>query len=195
MIGWLAGEVVDRDATSVIVNVAGVGYNVHVPTSLAVPARGQAIELFTSLQVREDSMTLYGFGDRRTLRLFELLLTSSGVGPKLAIATMSALRPDALERALAHGEIATLTQVPGIGKKVAERLVLELQDKVAAAAATPVAVSPDSVTGEVREALHGLGYSVGEVDRVLQQLPERRNGDADVSDVLREALRLLGGTR
>lgn len=194
MIGWLNGEVIDRDASFVVVNVGGVGYNVHVPTSLTVPARGERMELFTSLQVREDSLTLYGFANRRALRLFELLLTSSGVGPKLAIATMSALHPDALETALANADISTLTQVPGIGKKVAERLVLELQDKVVASAvAVPVAEAATGVLGEVREALQGLGYSVSEIEGAFRQLTVRGDGDADVSTVLRKALGLLGG--
>jgi holliday junction DNA helicase RuvB len=130
VIAHLRGRVAHRTATDVVVDVQGVGYLVHVAAGERVPPHGELVELHTSLQVREESMTLYGFLDRGSLTLFELLLTSSGVGPKLALAALGTHRPDVLRTAIASGDLPTLTAVPGVGKKVAERLVLELKDKV-----------------------------------------------------------------
>jgi len=130
MIAHVRGTVTHRIAGSVVIDVGGVGYLVHVTAADHIPAQGQEVELHTSLQVREDSMTLYGFTARSSLVLFELLLSSSGVGPKLALAALGTHRPDVLRLAIAGGDTATLTAIPGVGKKVAERLVLDLKDKV-----------------------------------------------------------------
>ncbi|MEX0834836.1 MAG: Holliday junction branch migration protein RuvA [Nitriliruptor sp.] len=195
MISHLRGTVAARDAGSVVVDVAGVGYLVHVAPSDSVPARGQEIVLHTSLQVREDSMTLYGATERGSIQLFELLLTASGVGPKLALAYLSTHRPDVLRTAIAAGDLDTLTQVPGVGRKGAERLVLELKDKVGGVGAPLVGVAgagevqaSDALT-EVRDGLLALGYSSAEVQPVLATLVG--TGD-DVSDLLRRALRTIG---
>jgi Holliday junction DNA helicase RuvA len=199
VIAHLAGTVAHRDATSVVVDVGGVGYLVHVTPADDVPAVGQPVRLHTSLQVREESMTLYGFTSPASLRLFELLLTSSGVGPKLALAALATHQPDVLRVAIAGADLATLTAVPGIGRKVAERLVLELKDKVGSvgAAIDPVSVaagdgapSGDHID-EVRDALLGLGYSSAEVQRALARIDEPA---ADTAVLLRDALRVLGGT-
>ncbi len=195
MISHLRGTVAARDAGSVVVDVGGVGYLVHVAPSDRVPARGQDIVLHTSLQVREDSMTLYGATERASIQLFELLLTASGVGPKLALAYLSTHRPDVLRTAIAAGDLDTLTQVPGVGKKGAERLVLELKDKVGGVGSPLVGVTgagevpaSDALT-EVRDGLLALGYSSAEVQPVLATLVG--TGD-DVSDLLRRALRAIG---
>lgn len=197
MIAQLRGEVLHRDTGTVVVDVLGVGYLVHVTPGERLPARGEQVELHTSLQVREESMTLYGFMERSSLALFELLLTSSGVGPKLALAALGTHRPDVLRTAVAGADIATLTQVPGIGKKVAERLVLELKDRIGA---VPAATAPDaggagpsgepSVLGEVRDALLSLGYSSSEVRAALGSIEVTE--DAASAELLRAALRALG---
>lgn len=193
MIAQIRGEVVHRDSDTVIVDVGGVGYLVYVAAGDGIPPRGQTVVLHTSLQVREDSMTLYGFPDRDGLSLFELLLTSSGVGPKLGLAALRTLRPDVLRTAIAAADTATLTAIPGVGKKVAERMILELRDKIGAlGAGDPILVGSGGAIatplGEVREALQGLGYGAAEIQPVLVQL----DPDGDVADLLRLALRQLG---
>lgn len=196
MIAHLRGKVAHRDTGAVVVDVAGVGYLVQVTPGERIPARGEPVELHTSLQVREESMTLFGFAERTSLRLFELLLSSSGVGPKLALAALGTHRPDVLRTAIAGADIATLTQVPGIGKKVAERLVLELRDKVGGlldgdlgVAGTASGADP-GVRAEVRDALLALGYSSGEVQSALRSVDAGE--DASTPDLLRQALRVLG---
>lgn len=197
MIAHLRGRVAHREPSSVVVDVGGVGYLVHVSAGEAIPPRGEPVELHTSLQVREDSMTLFGFVDRASLALFELLLGSSGVGPKLALAALGTHRPDALRRAIAEGDLDALVQVPGIGKKVAQRLVLELKDRIGVPAWDGIA--PETAAGgggapnalaEVREALAALGYSAGEVRAALASL-EVEEGTS-TTDLLRVALRSLG---
>jgi Holliday junction DNA helicase RuvA len=193
MIAVLRGEVLDRGAGVVVIDVHGVGYRVLVPAGASLPLTGREVVLHTSLQVREDSMTLYGFMERDELRLFELLLTSSGVGPKLGLAALSALRPAALEVAIAEGDVATLTGVPGIGRKVAERLILELGDRVGAVSGAPAgsaAAVDDRVVLAVREALAGFGFTPSEVREALGQLDAI--ADEDSGALLRRALRVLG---
>lgn len=198
MIAHLRGLVAQRGAGTVVVDVHGVGYLVHVTGATPLPARGEPVELHTSMQVREDSMTLYGFADRGSLELFELLLSSSGVGPRIALAALGTHRPDTLRAAIAGSDVATLTAVPGIGRKVAERLVLELKDKVglpdagleAAGAADAAGGQADDARAEVREALLGLGYSAGEAQQALAAVDaEAAAGDA--AELLRLALRSL----
>lgn len=195
MIAFVRGQVSERGEGTVVVDVQGVGHLVHVPAGTPVPAHGREVMLHTSLQVREDSMTLYGFGDRTALRLFELLLTASGVGPRLALAALSAVNPDVLETAIAEGDTAVLTSVPGIGKKVADRIVLELRERVSVAPVVPVVTGPgdDDVVTTVREALAGFGFTPLEVRAALAglELEEGEDGGA----LLRRALRALGGPR
>ena len=193
MIALLRGEVVDRSDGSVVVDVHGVGYRVLLPAGIAIPLPGREVTLHTSLQVREDSMTLYGFLERDELRLFELLLTSSGVGPKLALAALTALRPAALEAAIAEGDLAVLTGVPGIGRKVAERLVLELKDRVGTTIGAPsgsAAAVDDGSVAAVREALAGFGFTPVEIRTALTQLEAVAGEDSGA--LLRRALRVLG---
>jgi holliday junction DNA helicase RuvA len=196
VIAHLRGKVSHRDGGSVVVDVGGVGYLVHVTPGDRIPPRGEPVELHTSMQVREESMTLYGFTDRTSLGLFELLLTSSGVGPKLALAALGTHRPDVLRTAIAGADLATLTAIPGVGKKVAERLVLELKDKVGGPAGGELAVvaagADPGTLDEVRDALLGLGYSAGEVQRALNALIVDGALDAPTSELLRRCLRHLG---
>lgn len=196
MIAFVRGRVADRGDGTVVVDVQGVGHLVHVPGGTAVPAPGREVTLHTSLQVREDSMTLYGFTDRAALRLFELLLSSSGVGPKLALAALTALPAAVLETAIAEGDVAVLTSVPGIGRKVAERIVLDLRERVGTALTAPAgsaAAADDAVLVTVREALAGFGFTPVEVRDALARL-ELEDGE-DSGGLLRRALRELGGAR
>jgi holliday junction DNA helicase RuvA len=200
VIARLTGTVLDRAAATVVVDVHGVGYLVYVTPGAQVPARGQEVTLHTSLQVREDSMTLYGFTTAAELASFELLLTSSGVGPKLALAALGTHRPEVLRTAIATGDEATLTAIPGVGRKVAQRLVLELKDKVgtvpvaasgvAGGGTAPVAVG---ALEEVRDALVSLGYSAGEITAALEAVAGSAAGDS--AELLRAALRHLGSAR
>lgn len=199
MIAHLRGRLVRRGIDSVVVDVHGVGYLIHVPVGEAFDELDQVVELHTSLQVREDSMTLYGFRDPSSLALFELLLTSSGVGPRLALAAIGTHHPETLWKAIASGDTATLIEIPGVGKKVAERLVLDLQDKVSSShffggASAVVDGGPsravDAVKEEVAQALSGLGYSSNEIQRALGEVGETEPS-REASDVLRSCLRFL----
>lgn len=200
MIARLTGTVLDRAATTVVVDVHGVGYLVHVTPGAQLPARGQEVTLHTSLQVREDSMTLYGFTAAAELASFELLLTSSGVGPKLALAALGTHRPDVLRTAIATGDEATLTAIPGVGRKVAQRLVLELRDRVGTVPVASAGVGGGSATSmavgaleEVRDALVSLGYSASEITAALEAVDG--TAAADSAELLRAALRHLGSAR
>lgn len=210
MIAQLRGRVAHRDLGRVVVDVGGVGYLVHVVAGERIPPRGEPVELHTSLQVREDAMTLYGFTDRDALVVFELLLTASGVGPKLALAAVGTHRPEVLRTAIGGSDVATLTDIPGVGRKVAERLVLELKEKVGLPAAGLPApqdargADPEpTALAEVRDALLGLGYSAGEVQQALAAVAAdaAAGGEsdatlraADTSTLLRQALRTLAGS-
>lgn len=200
MIASVRGEVLDIALDHVVIESAGVGYRVNAtPATLGSLNRGSETRLVTAMIVREDSMTLYGFADTESKDLFGLLQTVSGVGPRLAMATLAVLEPDALRSALAEGNVTALTRVPGIGKRGAERMVVELRDKVGGVAVSsgPV-VSAGSVPGSVREqiveALVGLGFTPKQAepatDAVLAADP-----DADTSTALRSALSYLGKSR
>jgi holliday junction DNA helicase RuvA len=195
-----------RDGTAhVVVDVGGVGYLVLVPAGLVsvLPPAGSEVTVHTSLQVREDAMTLYGFPSEDARDLFELLVTANGVGPRLALASLSTHVPTTLRRAIAEEDIETLTQVPGVGKKLAQRLVLDLRERVGAVAVDGGgggSASPGTGTGgprtEARLALLELGYSAAEADRALETTgtPNGEDGRADdVSAILRAALRALAG--
>ena len=202
MISSVRGQVLSVELDHAVVEVGGVGLAVHaVPATLATLRRGEQARLATSLVVREDSLTLYGFADAVARELFVLLQTVSGVGPRLALAMLAVLEPDTLRTALAQGDLTVLTRVPGIGRKGAERLVVELRDRVgvlAPAASGPATRAGGAVRTQVTEALVGLGFAARQaelaVDAVLAEadpVPE----PADTSEVLRSALTRLGRNR
>lgn len=194
MIARVRGEVLERRDGAVVVDVGGLGHLVHVPTSTPLPAAGGTVDLHTALHVREDALTLYGFATADELRLFDLLRSSAGVGPKLALAALSAMRPAALETALADGDVAALTAVPGIGRKVAERLILELGDRVGPSVAPPEPGADSTVTAEVRAALSAFGFTPAEVARALREVTDSAGAGADdAAALLRRSLRHLGG--
>ena len=190
MIGSLRGTVIERSAAGeVLVEVGGVGYRVNVPAgALAALHPGNAAFLFTHLHVREDAMVLYGFPSRDERDTFEALIGTTGVGPKLALAMLSVHSPSSLRRALLEDDLAALTLVPGVGKRTAQRLLVELKSRLEV---PELDLSDDgggpAPRAEVRAALSGLGYGADEVRDVVAQLPE----DGSVEDLLREALRLL----
>ncbi|MFT3715300.1 MAG: Holliday junction branch migration protein RuvA [Gordonia sp. (in: high G+C Gram-positive bacteria)] len=198
MIASVSGEVIDIALDHAVVECAGVGYRVlATPPTLGTLTRGEHVRLLTAMVVREDSMTLYGFTDPDARELFGLLQTVSGVGPRLAMSTLAVLEPDRLRRALADSDVKALTSVPGIGKRVAERLTVELRDKVgpAAAVAGGVSAGPAGSTGDqVTEALVGLGFTENAASQaVAAALAEAP--DADSSTLLRTALATLGPRR
>lgn len=198
MISSVSGEVIDIALDHAVVECAGVGYRVlATPPTLASLRRGEHVRLMTAMIVREDSMTLYGFTDPDARELFGVLQTVTGVGPRLAMATLAVLEPDRLRRALSDSDVKALTAVPGIGKRVAERLVVELRDKVAAPVGAGTAATPGTAAGvgaQVRDALVGLGFTENAanqaVEKVLAEQP-----DADASVALRTALAGLGPRR
>ncbi|MGQ0776676.1 MAG: Holliday junction branch migration protein RuvA [Pseudonocardiales bacterium] len=201
MISSVRGEVLSVGLDHVVVEVGGVGLAVHaVPATLATLRRGEQARLATSLVVREDSLTLYGFADGAARELFVLLQTVSGVGPRLALAMLAVLEPDTLRMALSGGDLTVLTRVPGIGRKGAERLVVELRDKVGVpqpTAAAPVAGGAGAVRTQVAEALVGLGFAARQAEQAVEAvLADSAGTDTrDMSEVLRGALTRLGRNR
>ncbi|MGW4095848.1 Holliday junction branch migration protein RuvA [Mycobacterium sp. NPDC004974] len=193
MIASVRGEVIDIALDHAVIEAAGVGYKVMAtPSTLANLRRGNESRLITAMIVREDSMTLYGFADGDARDLFLTLLGVSGVGPKIALATLAVYDPQALRQALADGDVTALTRVPGIGKRGAERMVLELRDKIGPV--TPGAIGGamgHAVRAPVVEALVGLGFAAKQAeeatDKVLANDPE-----ATTASALRAALSMLG---
>jgi len=200
MIASVRGRVAAVSPDGAVIEVGGVGLTVHcAPGTLAGLRQGAEARLATSLVVREDSLTLYGFADDEEKQLFELLQTASGVGPRLAQAVLAVHSPETVRRAIATGDTTTLTRVPGIGKKGAERLVLELRDRIG-----PVAVGTDESAGvlvgawqeQVRQGLIGLGWSAAQADQAVAAVAETVDGTTPpVPVLLKQAIRLLGKTR
>src|SRR5690242_12544652 len=192
MIGSVRGTLLERGAGGeVLVEVGGVGYRAYVPLS-SVPALavGAPTFLFTHLHVRDDAMVLYGFVTRDERDTFEALIGANGVGPKLALAILSVHSPNALRRALADDDLDALCLVPGVGKRTAQRLLVDLKARLAVPDLDLTTATPGgapSPRAEVREALAGLGYGPDEVRDALAQLPD----DGTVEALLRDALRLL----
>ncbi len=209
MIGSLRGRVLDRTEQEVLVEVEGVGYRVLVSPSTAVGlgAVGDEALVHVHHHVREDAQTLYGFASAGERRCFEALLGAHGVGPSLALAILSVHSPESLQRTLADDDIAALCLVPGVGKKTAARLLVELKSRLSAADVdlTRAAVSGNgngngsvgadettpSVRADVREALAGLGYEPDEVREALAEVPD----EGDVAVLLKQALQRLAFVR
>jgi Holliday junction DNA helicase RuvA len=197
MIALVSGTLALKEADRVIVNTAsGVGYEVFVPTRAleSLPAEGRPVELHTYLAVREDAHTLYGFATASERRIFQRLLSASGIGPKMALGILSALLGARVVRAIREKDIAALTAVPGVGKKTAERLVFELADKTgdleadAGGIGAPVAGPSEAAA----RALTSLGYSAAEADDVVRRVLAA-NGARDTAEIVRAALLMLGG--
>ncbi|MEO6087864.1 MAG: Holliday junction branch migration protein RuvA [Umezawaea sp.] len=197
MISSLRGQVLSIGLDHVVVEVGGVGLAVQTtPTTLAGLRRGEEAKLSTALIVREDSLTLFGFADVAARELFGLLLTVSGIGPRIALATLAVLEPDKLRAALADGDIAVLTQVPGIGRKGAERLIIELRDKAGPLPGTDgvVADGAPKVREQVVEALLGLGFPVKQAEATVDSVIAEDSAQTTPT-VLRRSLAALGRKR
>jgi len=201
VIASVRGPVAHVGLDHVVVEVGGVGMLVHTtPATASTCHRGSEASLATSLVVREDSLTLFGFSAPAERDMFETLQTVSGVGPRLALAMLSVMGPDQLALALSSGDTKALTTIPGIGAKSAERLVLELRDKVGAVRGTGTTATSGSPTGQagrepwrgqVTEALVGLGWSAKQAGDAVERVAVSAPADADIAAYLRLALREL----
>ncbi len=177
MIASLKGKLESLGGDYAVINVGGVGFQVFMPTSTlsTLGAAGGEVSLHTHLHLREDNVTLYGFASSDELALFQALINVTGLGPKLALAMLSAMDVEQLVMAIATGSADLLTTVPGIGKKMSHRLVLELKDKLGADFITAPAAELAQETGEVLSALTSLGYSAQEATRAVASLPRDQN--------------------
>jgi len=187
MIASLNGRVSDKGVDFAIVEVGGMGFQVFVPSPKINELRvGETVFLHTYLVVREDSLSLYGFSNAEEREFFNLLIGVSGVGPRLALATLSTLNPDSIRRAVFSEQPEIFTRVPGIGKKSAQKIALHLQDRIQVVdGLEPVAAMDDTDT-QVLEALIALGYSVVEAQAALQMIP--RDAPDDIETRIRLAL-------
>jgi Holliday junction DNA helicase RuvA len=175
MIATLEGRIVAKGENYVVVGVSGVGFKVHVPRSLLdqLGGTGQEVSLYTHLHVRENEITLYGCGTPERLALFELLLEVPGIGPKVAMNVVSSLSTEELRETIARGDAALLTHIPGVGKKTAERLMLDLKDKLGVGLDLVSYPALTHADAEVISGLTSLGYSVAEAQAALRSLPSR----------------------
>lgn len=187
MISFLVGEVADKGADRVVLDVGGVGYEVFVPTSMmgGLPAKGRSARVYTRMVVRDDAMLLYGFRTMQERSLFDELTGVSGVGPKVALSFLSALSADALQRAVMAGDADALTVVPGVGKKVAQRVIVDLRDRLGGEGD----ITLEGPLAETREALVALGLSATEAAQALAGVEV---DGRPVEDLLREALQRVG---
>jgi holliday junction DNA helicase RuvA len=197
MIASVRGVVLSAGLDCAVIDVGGVGLFLHVTAGTAASLRpGAEAVLATTLVVREESLTLYGFADGDERAVFNLVQTVSGVGPRLALAMLAIHAPDGLRRAISGGDLVALTKVPGIGKKGAERIVLELRDTIGVPSGVASSTTPrpatDEATAQVRDALVGLGWSTRQADDAVEAVGPEDGDASDVSALLRAALRELG---
>ena len=194
MIHRLRGQLVEKDMEGVVIDVGGVGYraSTSAATLRALPSVGEECVLHTRMVVREDAMLLFGFADRGERAAFDSLTAVSKIGPKLALAILSALSPQEIAEAIGRSDVIQLASVPGLGKKTAERLVLELRGKNLAA--FEPGILGGNIGGpyvEAREALAALGYSIEEAEKALREVPPQDSAQR----YIKEALRRIGGRR
>ncbi len=200
MIGSVAGKLVETYPDGALVDVNGVGYRLYAPPSVLarLPGAGERVRLHTHLHVREDALTLYGFTTAEERDLFEVLIGVNGIGPKGALAVLSVHAPDALRRAVLGEDVDALTLIPGVGKKTASRMILELKEKLGGDAdLVPVAASPAvrRALSEVRAALLQLGYSTTEAREAIERVAAEAaavNGNGTPEKLLKMALKELG---
>jgi holliday junction DNA helicase RuvA len=196
MIGSLRGKLIEKRPNQILVEVAGVGYLVQVPLSTfaALGALHAEATLLIHTHVREDQFSLYGFVTAREKRLFELLLSASGVGPSLALKILSGMNLDELVPAIRKGDLAQLVRIPGVGRKTAERIVVELRDKLAVVdvAETGKPATRSQLESDVASALTNLGYDTRSVDKAIEK--SRDSSGADFEDLLRASLQILGSS-
>lgn len=204
MIAHLSGKLIDRHATSVVLDVNGVGYEVTIPvtTFYDLEEAGQTVSLRIYTHVREDTLQLFGFKTLRERELFQMLISVSGIGPKSAVAMLSGMSADEIITAIRTNNLARLTSIPGVGKKTAERLVLDLRDKMAAlsspaleerfaaASAAGAVASEDSLREDALSALNNLGYQRAAAEKAIAHAMQE-GGDLSVELILRRSLRTL----
>lgn len=196
MIARLSGILLEKDPPNLVIDVGGVGYEVEAPMSVFydLPENGQPIVLLTHLQVSQDHQTLYGFRTSAERTLFRQLLKISGIGAKLALTILSGASGDELARMVADGDAASLTRLPGIGKKTAERIIIELRDKLddmpvslPGAAGAAAALAGDAIS-EAGNALRALGYKASEVNHMVRSVAEK---GMDAEEIIRKALQSM----
>jgi len=192
VIGRIEGVLVEKNFPQIVVSCNGVGYEIDVPMSTfyPLPRTGDPVTLLTHLVVREDAHLLFGFLTAAERAAFRQLLKISGVGPKVALSVLSGLSVEDLSAAIASGDAARLTKIPGIGKKTAERLVLELRDKLPKAIPVVGRADASAASADVLNALLGLGYNEREAQAAVKQLPP----DLQLADAIRQALKHLAKT-
>jgi holliday junction DNA helicase RuvA len=200
MIGHLKGQLLAKKPNLVLVDVHGVGYEVYIPvtTFYDLPSEGGDIALRIHTHVREDALVLYGFGTQREKDFFLKLIAISGIGPKVAISILSGARVEEIAKAVAAGDLAKLTAIPGVGRKTAERIVLELKGQVgpflAAEPAQDRAATPtEGVRDDVISALVNLGYARPAAEKALSTIARPSGDEETFEDLLRQGLRRLAG--
>ena len=197
MIAQLRGELVRVEADYVVIDVNGVGYKVYPPLAVitTMPSKGEEVMLLVSTIVKEDSITLYGFEDEAQQSMFELLLTVSGVGPKVALNILSVLPVEQIVNAISGEHIHELNRVPGVGTKTAQRIVLELREKTAtlvwAQAARKTIPAEERVLDDTIEALLALGYNRNDARSAAEEAPRSAKDKRDTGNIVRNALKLL----
>jgi Holliday junction DNA helicase RuvA len=196
MIAFVRGTVASVGLGSAVLDVGGVGLELHcTPGTLATLRENTTVILPTSMVVREDSLTVFGFLDEDEKAVFELVQTASGVGPKLAQAVLAVLSPDELRRAVSQEDVPTLTRVPGIGQKGAQRIILELKDRIGPPVGTSAVALPPGAEPvwrvQVRDGLVGLGWSAKEADKAVTAVAPEDGTTPDVGALLRAALQVL----
>lgn len=202
MFSYIRGLLVEVLGDTVVVESGGIGWNLHVPLSVLekLPHIGEEVKVYTSFQVREDAMTLYGFFSRQDLQMFQLLLGVSGIGPKAALGILSSMTPDDLRIAILSEDVKAISKAPGIGPKTAKRMILDLKDRISMedilssgsiqeAAEVTSGVSAGGAAKEAIEALAALGYSMSEAAKAVHQV--ELTDDMSVEAVLKAALRYL----
>ena len=198
MIAYVSGKLIDKKPTEVVVDVQGIGYRILIPTSTyeALPQAGERTLLFTYHYVREDAVLLYGFAGKPERTLFEILIGVTGVGPKLALAVLSTFGPGELREHVLSGEVGVLTNIPGVGRKTAERLIVELRDRMGRLDLAEASVSPLTGAAEARAdalaALESLGYSRALAERNLRNVLRKHPGLQSADEMVRMALREQG---
>jgi Holliday junction DNA helicase RuvA len=207
MIDYIRGSVAHIEEEWIVVDVGGVGYRVFTPNPYAFAASAEPVTVYTHHHVREDAMLLFGFATREEQRLFRALLEVSGIGPKVALGAMAGARPEAIAAAIRQENVAFLTKLPGIGRKTAQRMILDLKDKLDPGSGfahgpgmDALAAEPSPAPGgqgagtawpEAREALVALGYTAAEIDRVWQTIGGSLTGEETADMLVKKALALL----
>jgi len=201
VISYIKGILAEKAEDSVVVEAKGVGYQIYVPLSVLseLPPSGEEVKIYTYFSVREDGVSLFGFLSRQDLEMFKQLIGVNGVGPKSALGILSALKPDVLRMAVVSGDVKTLSKAPGVGNKTAQRIILDLKDKVKAEDLLSVMTEADTGKAELSgvgeagkeavEALTALGYSSGEAAAAVKKVTITE--DMTAEDVLKGALRHL----